>query len=74
MDLFSEQFARSERAALEHHLARGEVLSRHLAAARPIRRWRWLRTRGWRLLAFRRRPTAPAPTVTVRGAAPSPSP
>ena len=74
MDLFSEQFARSERAALEHHIARGEVLSRHLAGARPVRRRRWLRTSGWRLLAFRRHANAAAPTLTVRGAAPSPSP
>ena len=74
MDLFSEQFARSERAALEHHIAHGEVLGRHLAGARPIRRRRWLRTRGWRFLAFHRRGTAPATTSIVRGATPSPSP
>ena len=71
MDLFSEQFARSERAALEHDIAHAEVLGRHAAGARPIQRRRWMRTRGWQLLGIRRHrnrgtiATTPATTLPV---------
>jgi hypothetical protein len=70
MDLFSEHFARSERSAVEHDLARGEALGRHLAGSRPIRRRRRLLT-GWQFLGVRRRrnrgtsATTPATTLPV---------
>ena len=73
MDLFSEQLVRSERAALERDMAHAEVLTRHVATARQVRRRRWLRTRRWLLLAFRRRGTATAPALTIRGATQSTS-
>ena len=58
MDLFTEHFARSERSAVEHDLARGEALGRHLAGPRPIRRRRRLLTPS---LAVPRRPSTPEP-------------
>jgi hypothetical protein len=69
MDLFSEQFAHSERTALQHDIAHAEILGRHVAEARPIRRRRWLPTRGRQLLGYRRTGSATAPALTVRSAA-----